>query len=261
MPKAAVNGTELYYEVHGEGPVITFAHGVGGNHASWVFQVPYFSRWYKVITFDHRGFGNSAEAPDAPGRSKFIDDLRGLLDHAGVEKTALVAQSMGGWTCLGFTQAYPDRVSALALCDTAAGITWPGPYDDLMEEVRKRTDSLGQLERVLSNDLPKRNPQLAHLYSEIASFNYYDRKNLKGQTPPVTAEQLGKMKTPALFLVGAQDVLYPPEAAQTIYKLVPGASLEIVQDSGHSVYFEQPAVFNHVIHGFLMRAGIGPKAL
>ncbi len=257
MPKAAVNGVDIYYEVHGDGPAITFAHGVGGNHASWVFQIPYFSRWYKVITFDHRGFGNSSEAPDAPGRTKFIDDLRGLLDHLGVERTALVAQSMGGWTCLGLTLTSPERVSALVLADTPGGITWPGPYNDLMEQVRQRTDFLGQLERVLSNDLPQRNPGLAQLYSQIASFNYYDRKNLKGQTPPVTPEQLAGMKTPTLFLVGALDVLYPPEAARMVYKLVPGASLEVVEDSGHSVYFEQPGAFNHVVHSFLRRNGVG----
>lgn len=256
MPRASVNGVEIYYEVHGEGPAITFAHGVGGNHASWVFQVPYFSRWYQVITFDHRGFGNSTETPDAPGRTKFVEDVLGLLDHLGVDRTALVAQSMGGWTCLGFTLAHPERVSALALCDTPAGINWPGPYNELMEAVRQRTEKLGQLERVLSNDLPQRNPQLAQLYSQIASFNHYDRHNLKGQTPPVTPDRLGSLKTPTLFLVGALDVLYPPEAARMVYKLVPGAGLEVVEDTGHSVYFEQPAVFNHVVHEFLRRAGL-----
>ena len=67
MPKASVNGIELYYESHGEGPTIVFAHGVGGNHLVWWQQVAHFSRNFRCITFDHRGFGQSAEVPGGPG--------------------------------------------------------------------------------------------------------------------------------------------------------------------------------------------------
>ncbi len=257
MPVAPVNGIDLYYEVHGEGPAVVFAHGIGGNHASWVFQIPYFCRQFKTITFDHRGFGNSTESEDRPGRAKFIDDLEKLLDELGIQRAALVAQSMGGWTCLGFAVRHPERVSALVLCDTPAGIDWPGPFNERMERVRRETDNLSQIARVLSNDLPDRNPALAELYSQIASFNHYDRRNLKGSTPPVTPEQLAALPMPVLFLVGALDVLFPPDAAEMLYKLVPGASFEIVPDSGHSVYFEQPAVFNHVVSRFLQGARIG----
>ena len=59
MPFANINGIELYYEVHGEGPALVLAHGGGGSHLSWWQQVPEFSQTYKVITFDHRSFGHS----------------------------------------------------------------------------------------------------------------------------------------------------------------------------------------------------------
>ena len=64
MPNASLNGTEIYYETHGKGPAIVFAHGVGGNHSVWFQQVPYFARNRQVITFDHRGFGRSKEIPE-----------------------------------------------------------------------------------------------------------------------------------------------------------------------------------------------------
>ena len=59
MPKAAVNGIQLYYESHGEGPAIVFAHGRGGNHLSWWRQVPAFSDDYRCVTFDHRPMGRA----------------------------------------------------------------------------------------------------------------------------------------------------------------------------------------------------------
>ncbi len=55
MPFAPINGIDLYYEEHGDGPPLVFAHGVGGNHASWYQQVPFFARSYRAITCDQRG--------------------------------------------------------------------------------------------------------------------------------------------------------------------------------------------------------------
>ena len=87
MPFVKSRGAEIYYEVHGEGPVLVFAHGMGGNHLSWWQQVPEFvGRGYRVVTFDHRGFGRSTCPPESfhprrgdrrlPG-SRPLDLLRG----------------------------------------------------------------------------------------------------------------------------------------------------------------------------------------
>ena len=76
MPHVSSRGAEIYYEVHGEGPVLVFAHGMGGNHLSWWQQVPSFvGRGYRVVSFDHRGFGRSSCAPDDFHPLHFPDDL------------------------------------------------------------------------------------------------------------------------------------------------------------------------------------------
>ena len=112
---------DLYYEVHGEGPPVVFAHGVGGTHLSWWQQIPAMSDHFQCVTFDHRGFGYSRDVGDHPGSEAFIDDLHALLDHLGIDRVGLIGQSMGGRTVLGFASAYPERVSALILCDTTGG--------------------------------------------------------------------------------------------------------------------------------------------
>ncbi|MCH8744730.1 MAG: alpha/beta hydrolase, partial [Chloroflexi bacterium] len=75
MPKTPINGIELYYESHGEGPAIVFSHGRGGNHLSWWQQMASFSSEYRCITFDHRGWGLTADQPNGPGPKAFVDDL------------------------------------------------------------------------------------------------------------------------------------------------------------------------------------------
>ena len=127
MPKARVNSIDLYYESHGEGPAVVFAHGRGGNHLSWWQQVPVFAKDFRCITFDHRGWGSSINKPNGDalntqGWDAFVEDLKQLLDHLEVEQAFLVAQSMGGLTCLGFALAYPQRVAGLVLADTTGGV-------------------------------------------------------------------------------------------------------------------------------------------
>ena len=61
MAFADVNGVSMYYEVHGEGTPVVFAHGSGGNHISWWQQIPYFSEFYKCVIFDHRTFGSTPD--------------------------------------------------------------------------------------------------------------------------------------------------------------------------------------------------------
>ena len=80
MPFASLPDIELYYESHGEGPVVTFLHGAGGNHISWWQQVPHFSRKYRCLTIDHRGFGRSVDV-ERRGSTRYVEDLLGLLDQ------------------------------------------------------------------------------------------------------------------------------------------------------------------------------------
>jgi 3-oxoadipate enol-lactonase len=255
MPYAPANGIELYYEVHGDGPPLVFAHGAGGNHAVWYQQVPFFSKSYQVITFDHRGFGHSEDTNDL-GRGSFVEDLRDLLVHLGINKVSLVAQSMGGGTCMGFTVRFPERTNALVMADTLAGITLPDDLRAHQQANAEATRNLSQIDRVVSKTLPQRDPAKAELYLQIASFNKQNanRFNMTGTQPaPITMDQVmaAARTVPMLFLVGEEDILQPPEIVSAASRLVPNAQLAVVPNAGHSVYFEQPEVFNYQVARFL----------
>lgn len=84
LTSAKLDNFELYYELHGDGPSVVFAHGAGGTHMSWWQQVPVLAQRYKCITIDHRTFGYSRDVKGGPGRRAFVQDLKGLLDQLGI---------------------------------------------------------------------------------------------------------------------------------------------------------------------------------
>jgi len=251
MPTAEINAAQLYWESHGEGPALVFAHGIGGNHASWHRQVPVFASAYRVILFDHRGFGNSTD-PQGLGRAAFIDDLERLLDHLGIDRAILVAQSMGGGTCAGFTVRHPRRVRALVLADTLVGLEEPAEIRARMAEVRSRTADLPQLERVLGARFRAEHPADALLYAQIASFNRYRLKTLPGTLAQTfTPARLAATGVPILYVVGSEDILFPADIVRTIQQQVAGSRLVEIAGAGHSAYFERAQEFNEAVLEFL----------
>ncbi|ENY79868.1 alpha/beta fold hydrolase [Sphingopyxis sp. MC1] len=252
----ATAGAEIYWQALGEGPAVVLAHGVGGNHAIWYRQIDALSRSNRVITFDHRGFGLSRDL-DGRGRDAFVEDLTALLDHLGEAKVALVGQSMGAGTCIGFAHRAPERVAALAICDSLHGIAESAEIKTIMDAARANTADLAQIERVLGANAPR---ELAALYRQIASFNIADRHNLAGRFDARPAVDLGGKGFPILFLCGVEDRLFPIEAVRVAQAEVPSSFLVEINDAGHSAFLEAPTQFNDTILSLLQMAGHVGKA-
>jgi pimeloyl-ACP methyl ester carboxylesterase len=258
MAFADINGIRLHYETAGSGPALVFAHGAGGNLMSWWQQIPHFSQRYRCVSFDHRAFGQSHDIPEGPGRRAFADDLRELLDHLGIDRFALVAQSMGGRTAVGFSVRNPGRVSALALAGTTGGA--------VSEELRAKQDAykagpMGQLSlarRAVSPRLRKERPDLAYLYRLIGRSNPKRPVEFLAPIPGYrssSSQALSNLGIPIMFLVGAEDAVTPAEFIKLAHEQVPGSRYEVIPESGHSAYFERAEEFNTRVERFLTEAG------
>ena len=256
MPFAPVNGINLYYESHGSGPAVVFAHGAGGNHLSWWQQIPVFAQRFRCITFDHRAFGRTVDGDGEAqkGRRGFHDDLRALLDLLEIEDVRIVAQSMGGRTAVGFSLLNPGRCKALVLAGTTGGAI----DDDVrqMQDAYRETD-LGQLplgKRSVSPALVERAAALEFLYRSIGRMNPPRAKDFLAPIPGYrgsSAERLAQADFPILFLVGDHDAVTPPDIIAGCHRATPASQLVVIPDSGHSTYFEQPDAFNVAVMSFL----------
>ena len=265
MTFAPVNGIELYYELHGPAvgtaPVILFAHGAGGNHLSWWQQVPHFRDRFTCVTIDHRGYGQSKDLPGrdsgvAPGGASFVEDLHALLDHLGIAKANLVAQSMGGWTCLGFTVKYPGRVEKLVMADTYGGLT--GPAISAAQATAAglpRPELPPGIHVGAGAGMAKEQPALAFLYGQMEALNpprtaREMQADLALAAAP-TEQEAAALQTPILFLIGEDDVVIRPVILEAAARCFPNATVARVPAAGHSVYFERPDRFNELVDQFL----------
>ena len=260
MPVFTVDTTQLYYEVHGptpgSAPAIVFAHGAGGNHLSWWQQVPHFSGRYTCVTFDHRGFGQSIEPEEGPGGAAFVEDLRTLLDHLGLERVSLVAQSMGGWTCLGFTLRYPQRVDKLVMCDTHGGLASAEIARVWSAALQAAGELPAGVHPAAGVRMKREQPALHFLYEQINALNPARSLSALGAllnaAGAPTAADVGALDVPVLFIAGEEDVVIPPRMLAIAAGCFRNARLESVPAAGHSVYFERPAVFNAIVERFLI---------
>lgn len=256
MPYADINGTQMFYESHGEGPALVFAHGRGGSHLSWWRQVAVFQRQYRCVTFDHRGWGLTPGSGGQPEPATFVADLEALLDHLGIDRAVLVAQSMGGVTSLGFALAHPERATGLVLADTTGGIGDPTVLS-LLEDVHPPEDPL---RRALSDGFIESEPELTFLFGSIGRMNppmpLSIVSDLFRNPAGPQAKDLVGFAVPTLLVVGEEDLIFPPHVIEATHRLIPGSRLEVVAGAAHSTHYEQAEIFNDLLAGFLAEIGI-----
>ena len=251
MPTARINGINLYHEAHGEGPAVIFLHGSGGNHVIWWQQVGYFSERYKVVTVDLRGFGKSDEGTGGPDALQFPADVIGLMDHLKIEKAVVVGQSLGATACLRLAVGYPNRMSAVILAASAGNMNHAA-LSDLTAADRRKADELEVLDRLMSKTFQQREPDRTWLFQQLGTFNaaghgLVHNATKKGPTP----EEVTASKVPVHFLVGDRDAVLSLKTMRFAHQLVPGSTLNIVPNAPHSLYWENPAVFNCVVDQYL----------
>lgn len=255
MPFMVKDGFRLYYEdTGGAGPTLLFLHGAGGNHLSWWQQVPVFAEEYRCVTMDQRGFGQSPDVPGGPGPAALATDTLALLDHLGIARAAVVAQSMGGWAAVGAAVQAPERFWAIVLANTVGNLSnteISALRGKLAAASPPRPPVLWQA--ALGETFRKAHPVPTFLYAQIAGLN--------APLPADFRDQLGRLATPVeryaatqvptMFLTSDEDGLIWPELSEKVHKHVPGSRFERVGAAGHSTYFERPDVFNREVGAFL----------
>lgn len=110
----STRGIKFYYEVYGKGEPLLLIHGNGGSINNFKYQIPYFSKYYKVIAIDSRAQGKSTDYGDSLTYEMMADDFNAVLDSLHIDSAYVIGWSDGGINGLLLALRHPEKVKKLA---------------------------------------------------------------------------------------------------------------------------------------------------
>ncbi len=260
---ASVNGTKLYYEITGKGTPIVFIHGIFSDTRNWKYQTDFFSKKYKVICYDGRGYGRS-DLPDSIHPFYQYEDLKCLLDYLKIKKAIVVGHSMGGVTAMDFAVHYPERVIALILAEGSSHSEeiW-GKTSDVSEQLRlvwkilaeqgieagqKAFLEIPMIQISLKNNMAAE--IIRKMTTESPGWKWH-LHNKKQNYLLESLEILKKFQPPTLVLYGEYSPDLYFKAMSKVAETIPNAKLLQIKGSSHCLNLENPDDFNKAIANFL----------
>jgi 3-oxoadipate enol-lactonase len=234
----------------GQGPLVVFLHGIGGNRRSWDAQVEFFSRQFTAAAWDARGYGDSEDYEGPLDFRVFSFDLIRMLDHLRAANAHVVGLSMGGRIARNFALAHPERVKSLVLANTSPGFdALPPERVAAFVEQRRNLDPEAQAKRLLGPGArPEASERLVAGLRAVHRDSYL--KTVQASVTQDVAAPIEKIAAPTLVIGSADDPLYPIDIARGMAKRIPGARL-VELPGGHVSNLEQPERFNSAVLEFL----------
>jgi pimeloyl-ACP methyl ester carboxylesterase len=268
------DGVRLYFEETGNGIPIVFIHEFAGDHRSYEPQVRHFSKYYRCITFNARGYPPSDVPKDGKQYSQdhARDDVRSVLDGLKIDNAHIVGLSMGGFAALHFGFTYPQRCRSLVIagCGYGAAPNERATFADEVEAAAKRfedrpmaaaaeTYALGPTRVQFQNKDPRGWREFADQLAQHSAEG--SACTLRGvqKSRPSLFELVDKMRmisAPTLIMTGDED--WPCiEPGLLMKKNIATAGLAVIPNSGHTINLEEPAVFNHYLSELFQAADAG----
>jgi pimeloyl-ACP methyl ester carboxylesterase len=274
MPKATVNGIQLFYDEVGQGTPMVFVHEFAGDYRSWRPQVQFFSRRYRTIAFNARGYPPSDVPPDLKSYSQDLaaDDIRGLLDALDIRQAHVCGLSMGGYATLHFGLRYPDRALSLVVAGAGYGSV-------LAEREQFRKDCEVTAARIERDGMDKtaefyaKGPtRVQFMDKDPLGWDEFRRQLAEGSTPGHAltlrgvqmmrpsifelGDRLEKLEVPTLVVTGDEDEACL-EPGVYMKRKIPTAGLVVIPKSGHAVNLEEPDAFNRAVLDFVTAVDAG----
>ena len=272
MPTADVGGVKLDYEEAGQGTPLLFVHEFAGDGQSWRPQVRFFSRRYRTITFNARGYPPSdvPEDPRAYSQRQAVDDVRGVLDHLGISRAHVCGLSMGGYATLHFGLDHPARALSLVVAGAGYGSDDPARHRAECEVVARRFETEGM---EAAGDVYSRGSTRVQFMEKdpLGWQEFHDRltagsarghaltlRGVQMTRPSVydLGERLERLAVPTLVVTGDEDAPCL-EPALYLKRKIRTAGLVVLPRSGHTINLEEPGAFNRAVLDFLTAVDAG----
>jgi pimeloyl-ACP methyl ester carboxylesterase len=257
MPDIRIDNVTFHYETAGQGQHLLFLNGLGMSARDWERQVDYFSKSYRVITFDYRGQGSSDKPSGPYSIPLFCEDTVRLLESIDARPVHLVGLSMGGMIAFQMAVSRPELLRSMVIVNSGPHLkqlTWAQKFEFLKRRFIVRVFGMRVMAKILADRLFPENGQ-ENLRREMAKRWAQNDKNAYNFTVRAlrdwsVLEHLGEIRCPALVISADQD--YTPLSYKQYYvSMMPDAKLVVIPNSRHATPLDQPESFNEILSEFL----------
>jgi pimeloyl-ACP methyl ester carboxylesterase len=246
-------GTRLYWESRGAGEPVLLIHGLGLSGGAWWRTVEALCPTLRVITFDHRGIGQSASLMPAFTTEAMADDAASILDELSLESAHVYGFSLGGMVAQQLALRHPRRVRSLILGATQPGGRRAVPaHGDVLEFFRRRPAMAFEeaaRESVAYNYAPSFRERHAERIEEDIKWRLGQRFNAQAYRSQLFAAtlhncygRLDRIDVPTLVVHGTDDRVIPVENAHLMAERVPDSRLVVLEATGHLYATEKPEI-------------------
>jgi pimeloyl-ACP methyl ester carboxylesterase len=268
MPFADSRGVQLYYEEAGQGFPIVFVHEFAGDIRSWEPQLRYFSRRYRCIAFNARGYlpSDVPERVSAYSQSIAADDIAAVMRALKLTKAHVIGCSMGGYAALHFGLRHARLARSLTVIGAGYGSD-PDKRSRFLrdtETMARRFETLGTPEAIkiyqvgparvqYQNKDPRGFREFCAEFAEHSAVGSGNTlRGVQARRPTVYSLRngLARMKVPTHIISGDEDNQCL-EPGMFIKRVCPAARLTVVAATGHAVNVEEPDLFNRMTDEFL----------
>jgi pimeloyl-ACP methyl ester carboxylesterase len=242
---AAINGLQVYFEVHGTGrPLVVLHGGLLTIELAFGPMLPVLSQHHQVIGMDMQGHGRTADT-DRPMRLEYlVDDVATLLEHLDISRADIFGFSLGGVVALELALRRPDVVGHLII----ASVDHRPGHDEANQpstpETAKRVPTTADF-RSMRDTYARIAPDPGH-FEAFATKAHAMVNSLQGWTD----EELRSISAPTLLIVGDTDFV-PVSRAATMHGLIPGAQLAVLPDTTHMGVIQSPDQVLPLVQRFL----------
>ena len=246
-----------FWDTGGSGEPIVLLHPASGSALIWGYQQPVFARaGYRVVSYSRRGYYGSAPIDRArPGVAS--EDLHQLAEFLGLGKFHLVGSAQGGSIASDYAFSHPERLLSLTVSSNQFGVV-DGDIFAAGSRIRPQIWEQIPVEiREVGPSYRARNPEGFRQWVELerkSGLTDSFRQPLRNR---ITEAILSTLAVPTLVICGAADLATPPSVARIIAAKIPDAELVVAPEAGHSVYWEEPEVFNRAVLAFIAKHGRG----
>jgi 3-oxoadipate enol-lactonase len=264
MANILINNVQYYYEEYGSGSeTIFFSHGLLWSGKMFHKQVDHLKDRFRVITYDHRGQGQTEAPADGYDMDTLAEDAALLIEALSPNQpVAFAGLSMGGFVGMRLAARRPDLIKKLILMETSCE---PEPTENIpkyrtLNAVVKYIGAWAVVGKVMPimfgqkflNDASRKEER--KMWEKELKSNKGSRiaKAVDGVIDrQAVADELSKITCPTLVIVGTQDVATVPDKARKIHSLIPHSQLVYIEGAGHSSSVEEPTQVNAAIDSFL----------